>query len=49
MTEGVGPSDHREQPVGDPQALTMYEIELRLVGETMVPREPAARDGGRWG
>jgi hypothetical protein len=27
----------------------MYEIELRLVGETMVPREPAARDGGRWG
>lgn len=47
MTEGIGPSDHREQCVGDPQAFTMDEVELGLVGETMVPREPAARDGQR--
>ncbi len=49
MTEGVGPSDHGEQSVGDPQAFTMDKVELWLVGETVVPREPAARDGGRWG
>jgi hypothetical protein len=49
MTEGVGPSDHREQPIGDPQAFAMDEVEFRLVGETMVPREPAARDGKRGG
>jgi hypothetical protein len=49
MTEAVGPSDHREQPIGDPQAFTMDEVELGLVGETVVPREPAARDGRRWG
>jgi len=49
MTEGVGPSDHREQPIGDPQAFAMDEVEFRLVGETMVPTQPAARDGGRWG
>jgi len=49
MTEGIGPSDHGEQPVGDPQAFTMDEVELGLVGETVVPREPAARDRGRGG
>lgn len=49
MTEGVGPSNHGEQPVGDPQAFTMDEVELGLVGETVVPRESAARDGRRWG
>lgn len=49
MTEGIGPSDHREQRIGDPQAFAMDEVELRLVGETVIPREPAARDGGRWG
>jgi hypothetical protein len=49
MTEAVRPSDHCKQSVGDPQALTMDEVELRLVDETVVPREPAARDGGRWG
>jgi hypothetical protein len=49
MTEAVGPSDHGEQSIGDPQALAVDAIELRLVGETMVPRETAARDGWRWG
>jgi hypothetical protein len=49
MTEVIRPSDHCEQSVGDPPAFAMDEIELRLVGETVVPREPAARDGGRWG
>ena len=49
MTEAVRARDHGKQPIGDPQAFTMDEVELGLVGETVVPREPAARDGGRWG
>jgi hypothetical protein len=47
MTEGIGPSDHGEQSIGDPQALAVDKIEFRLVGETMVPRKPAARYRGR--
>jgi hypothetical protein len=47
MTEAVRPSDHGEQSVGDPQALAMDEVEFRLVGEPVFPREPAARDGCR--
>jgi hypothetical protein len=33
MPEGVRPSDHGEQPIGDPQALAVDEVELRLGGE----------------
>ena len=49
MTEGIGPSDHGEQPVGDPQAFAVDDVEFRLVGETPVPREPAARNWGSGG
>jgi hypothetical protein len=49
MTEGIRPSDHGEQSVGNPQAFAVDDVEFRLVGETMVPREPAARDWGRSG
>jgi hypothetical protein len=49
MTETVGPSDHGEQSIRDPQAFAVDAVELRLVGETMVPREPAAQDGWRGG
>ncbi len=47
MTEGVGPSDHGEQSIGDPQAFAVDDVEFRLVGETVIPREPAARDRER--
>jgi hypothetical protein len=47
MAEAVRARNHGKQPVGDPQALTMDEVEFRLVGEAMIPREPAARDGWR--
>jgi hypothetical protein len=47
MAEAVRARDHRKQPVGDPQALAMDEVEFRLVGEPVFPREPAARDGCR--
>jgi hypothetical protein len=47
MTEGIGPSDHGEQSIRDPQALAVDDVEFRLVGETMIAREPAARDGLR--
>jgi hypothetical protein len=33
MPERVRPSDHGEQPIGDPQALTVDEVELGLIGE----------------
>lgn len=49
MTEGIGPSNHGEVTVGEPQALAVDPVEFRLVGETGVPREPAARDGRRGG
>jgi hypothetical protein len=49
MTEDIRPSDHCKQPIGDSQAFAMDEVEFRLVGEAVIPREPAARDGGGWG
>jgi hypothetical protein len=49
MTEAIRPSDHGEQSIGNSLAFAMDEVELGLVGETVVPRKPAARDGERWG
>ena len=49
MAEPVRPSDHGEQPVGDPVAFTMDEVELGFVGKAKVPRKATARDRGGGG